>query len=264
MDPATATPALADLVSGMTPLLTRAEFRDGLEVALLARIHMAGDPAAGHELERRRAQAFHKAAKKAIPDAYGSEQRHLAALAEAYTRLPGGVPVAAQLVATALALPLGGAALAGLTLAESVSIVAPRDTESIRIALDAAETAAHAIPDPAERARVAELLKRWWPTPPDPGEAVGALLRDPGAPRFTTVHLAGRGPVADPGMPPLIAARLSAAIVVASGPGPRLAAQLRRLAPLAAPDPAAHATVLTRLLLATPAEDVPMLEKIRP
>src|SRR4051794_21345483 len=105
MDPATATPALADLVSSMMALLTRAELRDGLEVALLARVHMAGDPAAGHELEHRRARALAEAAKEANASAYGSEQRHLAALAEAYTRLPGGVPVAAELVATALALP---------------------------------------------------------------------------------------------------------------------------------------------------------------
>ena len=261
MDPATATPALPDLVSSMMMLLTRAELRDGLEVALLARVHMAGDPTAGHELEHRRAHALDQTTKEANAASYGSEQRRLAALAEAYTLLPGGVPVAAELVATALALPLGHAPMAGLTLAESVSIVAPCDTESIRIALDAAEAAAHANPDPALRgrdtARVAAFLEHWWPAPPDPFEAVGTLLREAG-------REAGREAVPDPGMRPLIAARLAAAIVVASGPGPRLAAQLRRLAPVAAADPVAHATVLARVLLATPAEDVPLLEKMRP
>ncbi|HEX5202773.1 MAG TPA: hypothetical protein VFW27_22820 [Actinoplanes sp.] len=249
MDPAPATPALADLVSSMTALLTRVDLRDGLEVALLARVHMAGDPAAGHELERRRTRAFHKAAKKANADAYGSAQRHLAALAEAYTRLPGGVPVAAELIATALARPLGHAATAGLTLAEAVSIVAPCDTESIRIALDAAEAAARVQPDPTVRAHVTELVEHWWPAPPDPYESTITLLRD----RAT-----------DPRLRALIAARLSAAVVVASGPGPRLVMQLRRLAPAAAADPVAQATVLARLVLATPPEDVPQLEKMRP
>lgn len=235
-----------DVVSRVTRLLARPEFADRLEIAMLGRRHLAGDPAAGEELEHRHAEALGQVASGC--------QLRLATMAEAYTRLPGGVPVAAQLVATALAVPLGDAAMAGLTLAESVSIVAPCDTESIRLALDAAEAAAHAVPDPARRARaiarVSEMLSQWWPAPPDPDEAIAALLRAGPSPR-------------DPGLRPLIAARLAAAVVVDFGPpGPRLADRLRRLVPVAAADPAAYCTVLTRLLLATPAEDVRSLEKI--
>jgi hypothetical protein len=278
----------ADVVSRVTRLLARPECADRLEIALLGRRHMAGDPAAAEELEHRHAEALAQGA--------GGCQLRLATMAEAYTRLPGGVPVAAQLIATALAAPLGDAAMgdaamAGLTLAESVSIVAPCDTESIRLALDAAEAAAHAVADPVLRARtiarVTAMVQHWWPSPPDPDEAIAALLRagpsagspwtggpSAGGPSAGGRSAGGRsaggrsagGPSAggnDPGLRPLIAARLSAAVVVDLGPpGPRLAGRLRRLVPVAAADPAAHCTVLTRLLLATPAEDVRLLEKI--
>jgi hypothetical protein len=308
----------ADVVSRVTRLLARPECADRLEIALLGRRHMAGDPAAAEELEHRHAEALAQGA--------GGCQLRLATMAEAYTRLPGGVPVAAQLIATALAAPLGDAAMgdaamgdaamgdaamgdaamgdaamAGLTLAESVSIVAPCDTESIRLALDAAEAAAHAVADPVLRARtiarVTAMVQHWWPSPPDPDEAIAALLRaGPSAGSPWTGGPSAGGPSAggpsaggpsaggpsaggpsaggpsagapstggnDPGLRPLIAARLSAAVVVDLGPpGPRLAGRLRRLVPVAAADPAAHCTVLTRLLLATPAEDVRLLEKI--
>jgi hypothetical protein len=247
----------ADVVRRVTRLLAQPEHGDRLEIALLGRRHMAGDPAAGEELEHRHAEALKQAGSGC--------QLRLATLAETYTRLPGGVPVAAQLVATALAVPLGDAAMTGLTLAEAVSIVAPSDTESIRLALDAAEAAAHAVADPARRARtvawVTEMLSRWGPAPPDPDEAIAALLRD-AAPSPTRAPDPD-APGTDPGLRAVIAARLAAAVVVDFGPpGPRLAARLRRLVPVAAADPAAHCTVLTRLLLATPAEEVRSLEKI--
>jgi hypothetical protein len=69
--------------------------------------------------------------------------------------------------------------------------------------------------------------------------------------------------VPDPGMPPLLAARLSAAVIVVSGPpSPELAAQMRHLVPLSQIDVTAHCTVLTRLLLCTPTDDLSLLSDL--
>jgi hypothetical protein len=68
--------------------------------------------------------------------------------------------------------------------------------------------------------------------------------------------------VPDPGMPPLLAARLSAAVVAAGPPGPEVAARMRHLVPLSQLDVTAHCTVLTRLLLCTPTEDVRLLSEL--
>ncbi len=68
--------------------------------------------------------------------------------------------------------------------------------------------------------------------------------------------------VPDPGFPPLIAARLSAAIL-AGGPPGALAAQLRHLVPVTGADVTALGTVLARLLLCSPTQDSQLLADLR-
>jgi hypothetical protein len=69
--------------------------------------------------------------------------------------------------------------------------------------------------------------------------------------------------VPDPGFPPLVAARLSAAILTGGPPGPALAAQLRHLVPVTGADVTALGTVLTRLLLCSPTQDIQLLADLR-
>jgi hypothetical protein len=68
--------------------------------------------------------------------------------------------------------------------------------------------------------------------------------------------------VPDPGFPPLLAARLSAAIL-ADGPSPALSALMRHLVPVSGIDITALGTVLTRLLLCSPTQDVQLLAQLR-
>jgi hypothetical protein len=69
--------------------------------------------------------------------------------------------------------------------------------------------------------------------------------------------------VPDPGFPPLVAARLSAVLLASGPPGPALAAQLRHLVPVTGADVTALGTVLTRLLLCSPTQDLQLLAKLR-
>jgi hypothetical protein len=69
--------------------------------------------------------------------------------------------------------------------------------------------------------------------------------------------------VPDPGFPPLVAARLSAAALAGGPPGPALAAQLRRLVPVTGADVTGLGTVLARLLLCSPTQDVELLARLR-
>jgi hypothetical protein len=69
--------------------------------------------------------------------------------------------------------------------------------------------------------------------------------------------------VPDPGFPPLIAARLSAAVLAAGPPSPEVSAQLRHLVPVTGADVTALGTVLARLLLCSPTEDVQLLAQLR-
>jgi hypothetical protein len=69
--------------------------------------------------------------------------------------------------------------------------------------------------------------------------------------------------VPDPGFPPLIAARLSAAVLAAGQPSSEVSAQLRHLVPVTGTDVTALATVLARLLLCSPTEDVQLLAPLR-
>jgi hypothetical protein len=69
--------------------------------------------------------------------------------------------------------------------------------------------------------------------------------------------------VPDPGFPPLVAARLSAAILAGGPPGPALSAQLRHLVPVTGADVTALGTVLARLLLSSPTQDIQLLAELR-
>lgn len=69
--------------------------------------------------------------------------------------------------------------------------------------------------------------------------------------------------VPDPGFPPLVAARLSAALLAAGPPGPALSPRLRHLVPVTGADVTALGTVLARLLLCAPTQDVELLAGLR-
>ena len=69
--------------------------------------------------------------------------------------------------------------------------------------------------------------------------------------------------VPDPGFQPLIAARLSAAVLADGPPGPSLSALLRQLVPVTGADVTALATVIARLLLCSPTQDALLLTELR-
>jgi hypothetical protein len=69
--------------------------------------------------------------------------------------------------------------------------------------------------------------------------------------------------VPDPGFPPLIAARLSAAVLAGGRPGPELSALLRHLVPVTGADITALGTVVARLLLCSPTHDALLLAELR-
>jgi hypothetical protein len=69
--------------------------------------------------------------------------------------------------------------------------------------------------------------------------------------------------VPDPGFQPLIAARLSAAVLADGPPGPALSALLRQLVPVTGADVTALATVVARLLLCSPTQDAVLLKELR-
>ena len=309
---------------------SRGEFLEGLDIAVLTLQAIAGDTAARTELDTHRDKALQDAA--ALPpspmrgqgDVWATHKRRLAALAEAYTRLPGTHATAAELVSAALNIApgyAGFAAPASLTLAETVSVAAPDHQDWIELALTAAEASAHNIQDTTfcarTTARVTAMRQRWWPTPTAPTEAIDALVTDVSATRFGSAHVVGeryayrdmssvRLPapmtaghtlrelaetyqrplpdfqrhnenhrpddhlpagthvtVPDPGFPPLLAARLSAAVLAASPPGAELSALVRHLVPIAETDVTALCTVLTRLLLCSPTSDTQLLVQLR-
>jgi serine/threonine-protein kinase len=69
--------------------------------------------------------------------------------------------------------------------------------------------------------------------------------------------------VPDPGFQPLIAARLSAAVLSGGPPGPSRSALLRQLVPVTGADVTALATVIARLLLCSPTQDALLLKELR-
>lgn len=69
--------------------------------------------------------------------------------------------------------------------------------------------------------------------------------------------------VPDPGFLPLIAARLSAAVLGGGPPRPELSALLRQLVPVAGADVTVLATVIARLLLCSPTQEALLLTELR-
>jgi hypothetical protein len=67
--------------------------------------------------------------------------------------------------------------------------------------------------------------------------------------------------VPDPGFPPLIAARLSAAVLPGGPPSPELSALLRH--PVTGADITVLGTVITRLLFCSPTQDALLLAELR-
>lgn len=171
---------------------------------MLARLTIAGDPDARRDLDECRDQAL--AEQQDLPsvpvrgrgDTWGTIRRRLAALAEAYNRIPGCTPDAVALATAAAGINRGFAgfsAPATLTVAETVAIVDPRNTDLITRCLDAALAAAHNIQDPVfcarTTARVEAIRRHWWPAPALIAATVDGLARDPHAVRFATLHTVG-------------------------------------------------------------------------
>lgn len=186
----------------------RGEFVEGLEIAVLTLQALAADPAAVEEVVARRDAAVQLA--NALPpsptrgrgDIWGVHRRRLAALAEAFSRLPGGRLDATDLAGRALDVGRGFAgftAPASLTLAETVSVASPDDSGSLERALTEAETAAHNIQDAIFCARmtsrVTAMRERWWPVPGlhavQLTPVIARLSGDPSAPEFSAVHVVG-------------------------------------------------------------------------
>jgi hypothetical protein len=170
----------------------RGEFLESLEIAVLALQAYANDNAAVEELAARRnaavaqAEALPPVPTRGTGDAWGMHRRRLAALAEAYSQYPAGGSDPADLAARAVAVGQGFAGIiapAHLTLAETASVAAPRDSSSmIERALAAAEEAAHNIQDATfcarTTARVTAMRERWWSEPPlDPADVAVVIAR---------------------------------------------------------------------------------------
>ena len=182
----------------------RGEFVAGLGIAVLARLAVGGDDAARRELDDQRDQALTEHQHlPSVPvrgrgDTWGTIRRRLAALAEAYHRVPGGTADAVELASAAAAVSRGFAgfsAPATLTVAETVSIVQPGNANLIQRCLDAALGAAQHIQDPVfcvrTTARVEAMRRHWWPTPKLVRETVDGLIQDPTAAQFAAVHTVG-------------------------------------------------------------------------
>ncbi|MDA0165406.1 hypothetical protein OM076_34370 [Solirubrobacter ginsenosidimutans] len=165
-------------------------FQEGLAIAVDAR--------RGVELRDREQEALGRtevlAALRWRSDSWGSHQRRLAALAEAYCVALRKPHEAQALLARGTQLPSGFAgfqAPVSLTLAESNALcggpVAP--------ALDAALTAAHNIQEPPfcarTTARVNAMRHRWWPGPTDFEPIVDRLIADSLTAEFSPIHIVG-------------------------------------------------------------------------
>ena len=121
-----------------------------------------------------------------------------------------------------------------------------RDMSSVR--LPSPMTAADTLRDLAEvyQRPLPDFLRHNENRGPDDHLPAGSLVRVP-----------------DPGFPPLLAARLSAAVLAARPPGGELSALVRHLVPIAESDVTALCTVLARLLLCSPTRDTELLAELR-
>jgi hypothetical protein len=317
---------------------TRGQFCESMEIAALARLSMAGVPAARHELEARWNDTL--AARSQLPpesdhgrsDVWGTGKRRALALAEALSQMPDRRPEADRLVRDIASHEdtcfAGYQAPANLTLAEAALIVMPPEAAAAAQAIKSACAAAHSVQDPPfcalTTARVNAMRVRWWAAPPAGRqllEAVTRLRKCPAGAEFAAVHIVGeeyerRDPVGIPSLPsslleadtltelagivqraprefldlnaergwgsdqalpagahvnvpdprfaPLLAARLSAQVLVDSAltESERIGA-LQSLVPVAVRDVTCLDAVLARLVLASPDLDQASLEKTR-
>ncbi len=183
----------------------RGSYQGALGYAVRALGVAAGVPGASDELERSRTDAIEEAQRlppgapliRGQGDTWGLHRRQLAALAEAYSILPGGLAATDELLNLAVQLPFGYAgfnAPACLTLAEAIQ-VADGGSERSKEALDAAQASAHNIQDPVfcarTTARYNALKERWWSGTLDVLDITDRLRRDPAAPEFAAVHVVG-------------------------------------------------------------------------
>lgn len=179
-------------------------YEEGLMLAVLALQGLAGQ-AEGHKaLEACREAALEQALKleeaRYQGDVWGTHKRRLSALAQAYSLLPDGAPVAAELLGKARDLPRGFAGFmcsSWLNLAEAIRICGLEDSLSIDSILQEALAAAQNIQDSVfcarSTARVNAMMRRWWPMPdePDLEEVVRKFSLQPGAAEFTALHIIG-------------------------------------------------------------------------
>ena len=136
-------------------------------------------------------------------DAWGEHKRRLGALSEAASRILDREPTAKQLIDQAVWLPFGFAgfqAPACLTLAETISVCRPGDTEVMGQVLQQASAASHNVQDPLlcarVTARVNAMVRRWWPGladhgTVDPAAVIERLVGEPESAEFGAVHVVG-------------------------------------------------------------------------
>ena len=317
---------------------TRGQFCEGMEIAALARLSMAGVRAARQELETRwndtlavRAQPLPEPGH-GRSDVWGMGKRRALALAEALSRIPDRDSVACRLIREIASHEdtcfAGFQARANLTVAEAALIVMPHDADVAAQAIESARAAAHSVQDPpfcaVTTARVNAMRVHWWPALPAGQsvlEVIARLRKRPAGAEFTAVHIVGeayerrdaigipplpsslleadtlaglsgiyqRGlpeflelnadggwsgdqalpsgaqvNVPDPGFAPLLAAWLSAQVLVDSAltDHERVKA-LQWLVPIAVRDVTCLDAVLARLVLACPELDQASLEQIQ-
>jgi hypothetical protein len=188
----------------------RGEFRESLGLTTLALRTLTGEIGAHEQLERNRTQAVEAvnampavdagAGQRGQGDTWGIHRRRLGALAEAFSRLPGGRTISAALITRALGLRYGFAgfnAPACLALAEAIE-VSSSDRELIAQALAAARTSAHNIQDSTFCARTTArvtAMSRWWEARPtstfDVVAAAERLSEEPSAAEFAAQHVVG-------------------------------------------------------------------------
>ncbi len=189
--------------SALSP--NRGGFHGALEYAVRAMQVAAGVPGASGDLEMARAEALSEARwlfpaesdVQARGDTWGLTRRRLAALAEAYSRLPDKLLETGELMRLAVQLPFGYAgfnALACLAMTEAIE-VANGGHEFREKSLAAARESAHNIQDPVfcarTTARFNALSERWWSSEFDVLDTSSRLRQDPGAPEFAALHIVG-------------------------------------------------------------------------
>lgn len=324
---------LPDLAS--TALIgSRADYREGLGLALLAARAKANQPGALEEFQNFGQKSLELARnlpshKRGEGDSWAIHRRRLAALAEVNARLLGDAAAALHLL-DLVSHPDFSSAFAGfkapacLTLAEASRVCEPANANRVDELFRQALVAAHRIQDGVfcarSTARVNAMRMHWWEQPFELQAAIDRLCAEPADPRFAARHRVGEDyahreenkptqlklspelrrantlealaqvyqrplpdfqrlnpqfapgqpippntlvNVPDPGFATWLAARFAAEVLTDTTLPPQQQTRLiRRLVPLALPNPTALDTVLYRLLLAAKPQDAGTLDAI--